>query len=489
MKFAPTNLLIVMVDEMSAKAVGCYGNTSVKTPNIDDLAARGVRFQDAYTNSPICMPARAALATGQYPHRTGYWDNVFAYDGKVSGWGHRLQNEGHRVTSIGKLHYLDADIPAGIDEQLIPMHLVAGGDVFGLERENPPKRLQSKTLAEETLAGHSGYTRYDLQITELTETWFGQHLPEWGGKPWVTLTSFIAPHFPLTVPQEYIDIYRETEISLYGKSLATEGEVGKWWRKFRDGYNFDDYFRDDAHRQQSLTHYYALCSFADHNVGRVLAALEESGAEQSTRVLFIADHGDNMGARGLWGKSTMYRESVNVPMIMAGPDLPQGKVCTTPVSLIDVYQTVLDVVGLELTEEEEALPGTSLLQIANRPFDDREREVFSEYHASCAPSATFMLRAGQYKYIHYTGAGAELFDLEADPEEERNLAELPEMKEVVCRFQKRLLEILDPEQIDRQVKTAQHQRLDELGGLEAVIAKGGVPHTPPPGEEPEFIGG
>ena len=486
MKFKPTNLLIVMADEMSAKAVGCYGNTAVKTPNIDALAKNGVRFQDAYTNSPICMPARAALATGKYPHQTGYWDNVFAYDGKVPGWGHRLQREAHLVTSIGKLHYLNEEIPAGIDEQIIPMHLVAGGDVFGLERENPPKRMQSKTLAEETLAGHSGYTRYDLQITELTETWFKERAGKKSDKPWVTFTSFIAPHFPLIVPQEYIDIYRDTEIALYNKPLATDGEIGKWWKKFRDGYNFDDYFRDDEHRKQSLTHYYALCSFADENVGRVLNALKKSGMKESTRVLFLADHGDNMGARGLWGKSTMYRESVNVPMIMAGPDLPEGKVCKTPVSLIDVYQTVLDVVGLELQEEEKTLPGTSLLQIANQP-DDTEREVFSEYHASCAPSATFMLRKGKYKYVYYTGAGAELFDLDADQEEENNLAELPEMKSVVAHFEARLSRMLDPGEVDREVKAGQHKRLDELGGLEAVIAKGGVPHTPPPGEEPEFI--
>ena len=257
-------------------------------------------------------------------------------------------------------------------------------------------------------------------------------------------------------------------------------------KKFRDGYNFDDYFRDDEHRKQALVHYYALCSFADHNFGRVLSALQASGAEGSTRVLFVADHGDNMGARGLWGKSTMYRESVNVPMILAGPDVPHGKVCRTPVSLIDVYQTVLDVVGLDPNEKEKNLPGKSLLRIANEP-DDLDREVFCEYHASCAPTAIFMLRKGNYKYVHYTAAGAELFDLEKDPAEEDNLAYRQETAAILSALESRLRTILDPEEIDRRAKADQRTRLDELGGLAKVVAKGGVPHTPPPGEEPEFI--
>ncbi len=167
----PGNLLIIMVDEMSAKTIGCYGHPIVRTPNIDRLAARGVRFTNAYATSPICVPARASFATGQYPHRTGYWDNVFAYDGRVRGWGHRLQETGHRFTTIGKLHYVDEAAPTGIDEQILPMHLFGGGDIFGLEREEPPERPQSSALAAEVAAGDSGYTRYDTQITELTEDW------------------------------------------------------------------------------------------------------------------------------------------------------------------------------------------------------------------------------------------------------------------------------------------------------------------------------
>lgn len=483
----PKNLLIIMVDELAASAVGCYGNPVVKTPNIDQLANRGVTFTNCYATSPICVPARAAFATGRYPHETGYWDNVFAYDGKVKSWGHVLQEHGHRATSIGKLHYVDGSCSSGFDEQINPMHLFGGGDIFGLEREDPPSRPQSATLAAEVAAGDSGYTRYDKDITRLTEEWFANRLNDQGDKPWVLFTSYIAPHFPLTVPQKYLDLYDDDDFELLGKSLNDEGPLREWWSLFRGGYNFDDYFNDDNERRRALKHYYALCSFADENVGRVVAALEASEAARDTAILFMADHGDNMGARGLWGKSTMYEESANVPMILVDPQLEAASICKTPVSTIDVFPTVLDAVGIS-PEMPSGRPGSlSLFDVASSPFDD-QRLVFSEYHASCAPTGLFMLRKGAYKFIHYTGAGSELYDLESDPEETRDLSAVPAYGDLLKQFEADLRDIVSPEEVDRRAKLAQRKRLAELGGMATIVNQGGVPHTPAPGEEPEFIG-
>jgi len=483
----PQNLLVIMVDEMAAKAVGCYGHPIVQTPNIDKLASRGVRFTNAYATSPICIPARAALATGRYPHQTGYWDNVFAYDGRIKSWGHRLQENGNRFTTIGKLHYEDENLPTGIDEQIIPMHVFGGGDIFGLERENPPKRPQSGTLAAEIAAGDSGYTLYDQNITQSTQRWFEGQVHQQGEKPWVLFTSFIAPHFPLTVPQKYLDLYANADIQLLGKSLDMDGPLREWWSRFRGGYNFDDYFKDDDHRRSALLHYFALCSFADDNVGQVLQALDASGQADRTSILFMADHGDNMGARGLWGKSTMYEESANVPMILVGSDIPRGTVCDTPVSLIDVYPTVLSVVGIDCSVEDKALPGKSLCDIAHADYDP-ERAVFCEYHASCAPTGLMMLRMGRYKYVHYTHHGAELFDIESDPEENVNLAGQLACADVLATFEAALRAIVNPEEVDARAKSDQQKRLAELGGISTIIAQGGVPHTPAPGETPSFIG-
>lgn len=467
---------------MAAQAVGCYGNSVVQTPNIDRLAARGVRFTNAYASSPICVPARAAFATGRYPHQTGYWDNVFAYDGRVPGWGHRLREEGHRLTTIGKLHYKDDVSDTGIDEQILPMHIYGGGDVFGLERETPPPRPQSAAVAGEVAVGDSQYTRYDKKICALTEDWFRDRTGDQGDKPWVCFSSFIAPHFPFTVPQEYIDLYDPADIRLSAKPLSRNPAIAPWWKLLTYGYDFDDYFTDDDHRRRALLHYYALCSFADENVGRVLDALEASGRADDTVVMFLSDHGDNMGARGLWGKSTMYEESARVPLILAGPGLAQGEVCDTPVGLVDAYQTVLDVVGIDLTDADRALPGRSLLEIAGEPYDET-RQVFSEYHASCAPTGLMMLRRGRFKYIHYTGHGAELFDLQTDPEEVHDLSGDPAHAGVLAGFERDLRALVDPEDTDRCAKADQRRRLAELGGMAAIVAAGGVTHTPPPGEE------
>ena len=132
----PKNLLFIMSDEHNPKFLGHAGHPLVKTPNLDRLVASGAYFTSAYSNGPICVPSRASFATGRYTFETGYWDNAHPYDGKVPGWGHRMQETGHKVVSIGKLHYRNGSDPTGFDEQIIPMHVVNGtGDVLGSVRD------------------------------------------------------------------------------------------------------------------------------------------------------------------------------------------------------------------------------------------------------------------------------------------------------------------------------------------------------------------
>ena len=478
----PQNLLIIMDDEHNKKVLGYNCHSIVKTPNLDRFAANGTVFDNAYSSSPICVPARAAFATGQYVHKNRCWDNAIAYDGQTPSWAHVLRDEGHIVSSIGKLHFTGDDIDGGFTEQIIPMHIEAGvGDLFGLIRDPLPVRHQSSDLARSIGPGESSYTKYDREIVRKTVDWLQGPGLAHHEKPWVLFSSFISPHSPLIAPPEFYSMYSTKDIELSSKRVPYH----PWIRAWNDCYRFDSYFESDEQRRIAIASYFALCSFLDSNVGKILSALEETGLAHNTRVIFVSDHGDNLGSRALWGKSTMYEESVGVPLAMVGANITAGRRVNTPVSHVDFFPTILQAVGSK-NESKTLLPGKSLLNIANEP-DNAERTVFSEYHAAGSVSAAYMLRQGQYKYIYYEGFAPELFNLKTDPEEVNDLAGEPEMNQVLDNFLAKLNEICDPVAIDQQAKKDQLALMALHGGARKILARGGSSYTPIPGEEVRLI--
>ncbi|MBN9263127.1 MAG: sulfatase-like hydrolase/transferase, partial [Hyphomicrobium sp.] len=237
---------------------------------------------------------------------------------------------------------------------------------------------------------------------------------------------------------------------------------------------------DDERRLLATACYYGLCTWVDRQVGRVIGALERSGLSDTTRVIYTSDHGDNIGARGMWGKSTHYDDAVGVPMIIAGPDVAAGRVCHTPVSLIDLAPTIMDAVGEDACAWAEIpLPGRSLFEIGSTA-DDPKRTVFSEYHAFGSPSAAFMLRNGHYKYNYYVGYPAELFDLRVDPGEAHDLASDPKYASVVSSFEAVLRTLVDPEATDARAKADQAALIARFGGPEKAMNIGAPGATPAP---------
>ena len=469
----PMNLLIVMADEHSAKCVGSYGHPLVKTPNIDRLARNGVRFTNAYTTSPICMPARAAFATGLYPHQTGYWCNASPYDGHPTTWGHRLQDAGVPVLSIGKLHYRDRHVSAGFDEQRIPMHAEKGvGDVFGAVRQvNPlPERKGSAKVSQKLGPGESDYTRYDRAIISEAVNWLSTEAPR-QSKPWMLFTSFVAPHFPLIAPEEFFALYPVDQMPLPKAYKTGEQPRHPWFDEQRKAYTTDRFF-DDEKRRIAIASYFGLCSFVDHNLGRLMDTLQKTGLDRRTRVIYVSDHGESLGARGLWLKSNFYEESGNIPLVMAGPGLPAGVTVTTPVSLVDFYPTILEATGVTVKPGEAARhPGTSLFKTVGQP-NDRDRIVFGEYHAAGAISGAFMLRQGAFKYVYYVGYPPQLFDLEKDPEELTDLAGDAARASLLAAFEAKLRQIVEPEGVDRRAKADQAAIVERNGGQHAILTKG-----------------
>ena len=474
------NVLVLMSDEHDPRHMGCSGSPLVKTPHLDALAARGTRFSSAYTPSPICVPARAAFATGHRVHQTRHWDNALAYSGQPEGWGHVLQHEGIRVESVGKLHYRSEEDPAGFDAEHLPMHVVGGyGMVWASIRDPYLTNLGGKRMLGETIGpGESSYTRYDDAVTRQTVDWL-RDAGQRDGEPFVLYVGLVAPHFPLIAPQAFFDLYPMDQLPKPKLHPSTGYQRHPWVEAYADFARNEESFRSPEERLSAFAAYFGLCSWTDHNVGRILAALRESGLQENTTVIYTSDHGDNVGARGLWGKSTLYQESVSVPMLIAGPDVPQGHVCDTPVDLLDLYPTILEGAGLDATPYMGDRPGRSLFDLASSPAE-LERTIFSEYHAAGSNTAGFMLRQGRWKFHYYVRFQPELFDLKSDPEELHDLAPDPAFADQLRYMEAELRKICDPEVMDALAKADQQAMIERLGGAEVAAGMGSTGATPAP---------
>lgn len=483
---AARNVLFIISDQHQQKATGCYGHPFVRTPNIDRMAAAGTRFITAYTNSAICVPARATIATGRYVHETRCWDNAHPYTGEqAKSWHHMLRENGVGATSIGKLHFRNETDPTGFDEQVVPMHIVDGiGDVRScIKRPMSPPFHASKT-ASRIGPGESPYTEYDREIADLTCDWIKTKAEEKNGKSWVLFCSFVCPHPPHIAPPEYYAMYPTASMPVPKLSEA-DSPVHPWIHLQERNRNHNDFLTDET-RRILMASYYGCVSYLDHNIGRVLEALAASGLADNTVVVYTTDHGENLGTRRLWGKSNMYEEACALPMIVVGPDVPAGKACRTPVTQIDIAPTILDAADLADFAAAEGLPGASMLDLANAA-DDPHRVVFSEYYAAAADRAAFMIRKGRYKYIHYVGYEPELFDLEADPEELVNLTVDPAHKAIAADYEAILRARVDPETLDEQAYRDQTALVEKHGGRDALNARGAFQGTPAPGDEAEYV--
>lgn len=474
-----SNFLVIMSDEHQARAMGCAGHPFVQTPNLDALAARGTRFTDAYTPSPICVPARASFATGKYAHQNRLWDNAMPYTGDPNGWGHALQANGVPVESIGKLHYRSEEDPAGFDVEHIPMQVVGGvGMVWASirkedERVSPPGggRMLGKYIGP----GTSPYTDYDTAVTARTKEWLHDRAASGGDRPWCLYVGLVAPHFPLVVPQEFYDLYPLDQLPDVKLHPDTGYKRHPWVERQNAQMDSETKFQSPEERLQAMAAYYGLCSWLDHNVGQILQALEDAGMNENTTVVYTSDHGDNVGARGLWGKSNFYQESVHIPMIMAGPDVAIGT-CDTPVSLVDLSKTIANHFGTDINGAEGS---QSLETIAKEP-DKLERPIFSEYHAVGSVSGGCMLRKGRWKLNYYVDFSPELFDLENDPEELVDLANDYAYADVLQELESALRDICDPEAMSALAFADQAALIEHYGGREAALKLGAPGATPPP---------
>jgi choline-sulfatase len=482
-KSAPMNLLLLLSDEHNRKILGCNGNDVVRTPAIDGIAAGGANFPVAYTNCPICLPSRASFTIGDYPSRHGYWDNAFPYNGEARGFGHRLVDEGFPVVTVGKLHFKGTDPATGFPDQRIPLNAKDGiGDVYSATRSFEQYRPQLGQHVKNARWGESDYQRYDRGVSDEAVRFLKEEGPS-HERPWLLKVGFVLPHFPLVAPERFRDMYPLEKMPFPKRYHLDERPDHPILNEMRRYIGAEGEFTEEEVRR-AVAVYYGLCSELDGNISRVLDALKETGQDKNTRVIYISDHGDMVGAQGLWWKHCFYEESVGVPFMISGPDIPAGRSITEPVSLLDLYPTILDCFGIEQTPEEQELPGRSLLPAAcdeeKLPYD---RPMYSEYFAAGSVTGMFMLRKGDFKLCYYAYYPNQLFDMKNDPEETRDLAQDPAFAVIVDELESELRKIVDPERLSLQARIAQLDKIDEHGGFRNVLKQGELfPYSPVPSE-------
>lgn len=462
------NVLFICSDQHNKCEAGCYGNSVIKTPNIDSLARDGTRFQNAYSNNPICVPSRASMATGQYSFKIGCYDNATPYMGQVKSFGHRLRENGIEMTTIGKLHYRNADDDTGFADQRIPLHVRDGvGDVFGLLRDERVTKPKVGQFPNNASVGRSSYMDYDENVTREALRYLNEK--RGASEPWALYVGYTLPHFPLTISQKYWDLYEEADIPMPAAYKTGERSEHPSCRDHRRFYGMEHQYEDDVIRK-ALRVYYGMCSYLDEQLGAVVQKLKEIGQYENTVIIYSSDHGEMAGNHGMWNKNCLLESAVSVPLIVTGPGIPKDRNSETIVSLVDIYPTVLDALGIRLTEEEKAvLPGTSLLELA-KADGTTQRCAFSEYHSTGSITGGFMLRCGDYKYIYYVGYKPQLFCVASDPMERNDLIDDPAYSETAARLDAQLRQICDPEAVNDMIKENQEKILSEHGGRESVLA-------------------
>jgi len=419
------NILMVMADQMTPFMLDVCAGVGARMCNLQALAERGVNFANAYTPSPICAPARAALMTGQYVSRTGCYDNGDPFPSYVPTFAHYLTNQGYEVVLSGKMHFIGADQLHGFQRRL-NTDLYPAGFIWSypLLDENDPEAMAfdfaPQYQAQNIGPGWPTELQYDEE-THFRALEYLRHAPD---KPFALVVSFTSPHPPYVVPKAYWDLYKDADLPLPHYPGGMEETYSELDRSFLRWYGLDRRsIRDPEHLQAMRRGFCALAHYVDNKLGELLAVLDETGLRGETVVMFTADHGEMLGEKGLIQKRSLYDWSTRIPMVVDHPGFNGGRSVDTPVSLIDLPATLLDIAG---ATSARPMDGRSLLP-ALRGESLADVPVISEYHAEGIMRPCFMVRKGPWKYIYIHRAPGQLFNLETDPGEWDNLSGRPEV--------------------------------------------------------------
>ena len=418
------NILIIMVDQLNGTFFPDGPADWLHAPNLKALAARSTRFSNAYTASPLCAPGRASFMSGLLPSRTGVYDNAAEFASSIPTYAHHLRRAGYQTCLSGKMHFVGPDQLHGFEERLTT-DIYPPDFGWTPDYRKPGERIDwwYHNMGSVTGAGVAEITNqmeYDDEVCYNATRKLYDLSRGHDDRPWCLTVSFTHPHDPYVARKKYWDLYEDCDYLMPQVGPIPYEDQDAHSQRILDANDRDNFDITEDHIKRARRAYFANISYLDDKIGEVLQTLKDT--RQEATILFVSDHGDMLGERGLWFKMSFYEGSARVPLMIASPKMEPG-LNTTPVSNIDVAPTLCDLAGIDMSEVEPWTTGESLVHLGQGGM--RDTPVAMEYAAEGSYAPLVSLRYGKWKYTRCALDPDQLFDLETDPHELNNLAEEP----------------------------------------------------------------
>ena len=424
------NILFIDTDSMDGRVMGRMAHPAMSraTPNLDQLASQGVLFRNTYCNNPICCPSRASMLSGLYTHHCEAWNNYKGLSETDPTFLDQLAQGGYRLKILGKTDYLSG-------QHTIRARVSPWTRSANIQRPNyrmgAPKVLDNVGQRVHTV---------DWNDVDLAVDWLRREGR--GDDPFFLYVGLRAPHPEFRTSKYYLDLIDESHVDLPPDDESNHPVLAYQ----RINTNWMHGFSDETVRLVRRI-YFAMIAEVDAMAGRLLDAAAEADIADSTYIIFASDHGELAMEHRQFYKMSLYEPSARVPLIIRGPGVRKGAEVNTPVSLVDIYPTLMDMASLPCPD---GLDGYSLEpELAGRPTV-HPGWVLSEFHGTSCNTGSFMLREGGWKYVAYVGYPCQLFNLRDDPAEVHNLAD--DRPEIVEELDQKLRHLVDYEAVDAKVK-------------------------------------
>lgn len=458
------NILLIMADQLTGMALPMNGNPVVKTPHLQQLANESVNFSHAYCNNPICAPSRASMLTGLLSSQIGAYDNGASFPSDIPTIGHYLLSLGYSTHLSGKMHFVGPDQNHGYQERLTTdIYPSDFGWTADWEQQNPPFAPSVMTVRGVVEAGtctRSMQIDHDEEVVNTTVQKIFDLARDPEKKPFFLTASLTDPHNPYTISQKFYDMYSEDEINMPDAAYIPPEGRDAWSQRYYYLIRQDEHHITEEHIRRARHAYYAMTSYVDDCVGRVLSALKETNLDKNTIIIFTADHGDMLGERGMWYKFNPFEWSLRVPYIIKTPDCSAGKTLNSPVSLLDLVPTLLDYADEAKTlAYKEDFEGMSLRSVIAGKSDLPDRDIPIEFTAEGVYAPACIIRDKQYKYIKCGDDPEMLFDMIADPLEQNNLAFDSSQKELLEKMRLATKNQWNLEQLQKDICLNQKRRI------------------------------